>query len=235
MRKKERALWTGCAAAGVATLIMVILIMPYFPTEAAADVSGYGSPVIAFEFARTPADLIAVFGADTDVNRADRIAMMDQGNRWDFLFMTVYSLFGVMFGLAVRRTRVALGTIIVIAATVAGIADAVETRTLLAITAQITDGIAAPLGLASLWIPVTIKFFALALSILCAGLFLSTHEAVIWKALRALTVLAALMSVPALLAPTSLGWLLTLSVGIGWIVMLAYAGVMAARGVTSPR
>lgn len=225
----------ACAAAGVATLIISLIIMPLFPSSAAADVSGYGSPVIAFEFARTPADLAAVFGLDSDPFRASRMAMMDDGNRLDFLFMAVYSLFGAMFGFAVRSRRAGLGTVILVAAIIAGIADAVETRTLLSITAQMGEGIAVPVGLATLWLPVTIKFTALAVSVLCAGLYMASRAKPIWIALGALTVLAALMSVPALLATASYGALLSLSIGIGWIVMLAYALTRSVRGVTSPR
>lgn len=230
---KDRGLWRGCAAAGVAVLITVILIMPHFPTEAAADVSGYGSPIIAFEFARTPADLWAVFGGDGDPERAGRMAMMDQGNRWDFLFMTIYSVFGGMFGLAVRRRYKALGTIILVAAIAAGIADAIETRTLLSITAQLADGITSPAGLTTLWMPVTTKFIGLALSIIGAGVFLGAQASVAWKAFGALCVLAGLLSIPALLSPASLGSLLTLSVGIGWIIMLAYALTRSVRN-TNP-
>ncbi|WP_189498027.1 hypothetical protein [Algimonas arctica] len=206
--------------------------MPFFPTEAATVVSGYGSPVIAFEFARTPVDLVAVFGGDADPARASRLSMMDQGNRWDFLFMTLYSLFGAMFGLAVRRCRATLGTVILVAAIIAGLADAIETRTLLSITAQMTNGIANPAGLATLWVPVTIKFMGLALSIISAGLFLGSRKNVTWKALGALTVLSALLSVPALLSPAGLGNLLTPSIGIGWIIMLAYALTRSVKGVT---
>jgi hypothetical protein len=232
---KERVLWAACAASGIAVLITVILIMPFFPIEAATDISGYGSPVIAFEFARTPVDLVAVFGGDTDPARVGRIVMMDQGNRWDFLFMTIYSLFGAMFGLAVRHRKATLGTVILVAALIAGLADAVETRTLLSITAQMSDGIANPAGLATLWIPVTIKFIGLALSIICAGLFLGSRKNVTWKALGALTVLSALLSVPALLSPADLGNLLTPSVGMGWVVMLAYALTRSVKGATPTR
>lgn len=233
---KERGLWMLAGAAGLAVLITVILIMPYFPAQAAQDISGYGSPVIAFEFARTLADLIAVFGAEMDGERAERIAMMDQGNRLDFIFMMLYTLFGVLFGMAVRQTHRALGAVIIVAALIAGVADAVETRTLLLITAQMMDGMASqagtPKGLSMLWVPVTIKFIGIALSILCAGLFLGAHVNVTWKALGALTVLAALLSLPALLAPASLGHLLTPSVGVGWIVMLAFAATRTVPRIT---
>lgn len=233
---KERGLWMLVGLTGLAVVITITLIMPYFPAQAAKDVSGYGSPVIAFEFARTPADLITVFGADIDSERAGRILMMDQGNRLDFIFMTLYTLFGALVGMAVRQTRRALGTVIMAAALIAGIADAVETRTLLSITAQMMDGVASqaesPKGLSMLWVPVTIKFSSLALSILCAGLFLGSQASVTWKALGALTVLAALLSLPALLAPASLGYLLIPSVGVGWIVILAYAAAQTVQGFT---
>lgn len=232
---KEQGRWIGCAAAGVATLITAVFIMPHFPTDAAIDITGYGSPVIAFEFARTPADLTAVFGGDADPERAARMAMMDHGNRWDFLFMTVYSLFGALFGFAVRRRNATLGSIILVMAVLAGLMDAVETRTLLSITAQMRAGIAIPAGLATLWIPVTIKFVALAISIVGAGLFLASRAGLVWTTLGGLTILLALLNVPALLYPDRFGSLLTLSIGIGWIVMLAYAVTRSARGVTPPR
>lgn len=232
---KERGLWMGCAAAGVATLITAILIMPYFPTEAAVGITGYGSPVIAFEFARSPADLAAVFGGDADPERAGRIAMMDQGNRGDFLFMTVYSIFGALFGFAVRGQNAALGSVILVAAIIAGLMDAVETWTLLSITSQMNDGIATPAGLALLGMPVTTKFVALAISIVGAGLFLVSRVGFVWTTLGGLTILMALLCVPALFIPDRFGSLLTLSIGIGWIVMLAYAATRSARGVTLAR
>jgi hypothetical protein len=231
---KERGLWVACAAAGLIILIISSLIMSHFPSDAASDVSGYGSPVIAFEFARVPADLWAVFGVDGDPERARRISMMDHGNRSDFLFMTIYTIFGALFGMAARRRHVMLGSLIFVAAMIAGLADAVETRTLLSITAQITEGIITPDGLTSLWMPVTLKFIMLAVSIVGAGLFMMSRDGVIWTVLGAITVLAALLSLPALLSTVNLGYLLTMSVGLGWSLMLAYALTRCFRAQKTP-
>lgn len=231
---KERGLWVACAAAGLIILVMSSLIMSHFPSDAASDVSGYGSPVIAFEFARVPADLWAVFGVDGDPERARRIAMMDHGNRSDFLFMSIYTIFGALFGMAARRRYVMLGSVIFVAAVIAGLADMVETRTLLAITAQMTQGVTAPDGLATLWMPVTLKFIMLAVSIVGAGLFIMSRDGMIWTALGALTVLSALLSLPALLSTVNLGYLLTMSVGLGWSLMLAYALMRSFRAQRAP-
>jgi len=234
MRIKERGLWVACAAAGVIVLILSIMIMSHFPSDAGADVSGYGSPIIAFEFARIPADLVAVFGVDGDPERMRRIAMMDQGNQSDFLFMAIYTVFGALFGMAARRRHVLLGSVIFVAAMIAGLADMVETRTLLAITAQMAQDVAAPDGLTTLWMPVTLKFIMLAVSIVGAGLFMMSRDGMVWTALGALTVLAALLSLPALLSTASLGYLLTASVGLGWSIMLAYALTRSFRAQKAP-
>ena len=58
---------------------------------------------LCFEFARVPQDLINLFVTVDDPERMRRMAMMDAGNRWDFLFMTIYGMFGVFFDVAAAR------------------------------------------------------------------------------------------------------------------------------------
>jgi hypothetical protein len=234
-----RTFWIVCALLGMATIIVALAIFPMFPSDSASDVSGYGGVVYAFEFARVPKDLTDIFGLVDDPDRARRITMMDAGNRWDFLFMTVYGLFGVFFGVAAMRSVSKIWAWIAILAVIASVADLIETGTLLSLTEEMADGGTLFPSLHYLWIPVTIKFAALAASVMGAGLFIATRRGIVWNVLGALTVLASVLVIPGLIVPSAYGGLLGPAVGVGWIVMLAYAISVAIRRPTqlagSPR
>jgi len=229
-----RTLWIASALFGIATIIVALAIFPLFPSDAASDVSGYGGVVYAFEFARVPQDLTNIFGLADDPDRARRIAMMDAGNRWDFLFMTIYGLFGVSFGVAAARMESRIWAWIAVFAVIASVADLVETVTLLSLTEEMADGGTLFPGLHYLWIPVTIKFAALGVSVLGAGLYIVTRRVIILNILGALTLLASLLVIPALMVPSDYGGLLGPAIGVGWIVMLAYAIGDVIRGPTLP-
>lgn len=229
-----RTLWIACTLFGMATIIVALAIFPLFPSDAANDVRGYGGVVYAFEFARVPQDLTDIFGSADDPDRARRIAMMDGGNRWDFLFMTIYGLFGVFFGVAAARSGARIWSWIAVLAVIASVADVLETGTLLSLTKALTDGVTTFPSLHFLWIPVTIKFAALAVSVLCAGLFLATRRGIVWNIFGALTLLASLLVIPGLMAPSAYGGLLGPAIGVGWITMLAYAVTRSVRGPIPP-
>lgn len=222
-------LWIACSLAGLATLITAIFIMPMFPQEMAGDLQGFGAPVYAFEFARTPDDMIAIFGAADDPLRVERLAMMDRGNRWDFLFITLYTAFGVLFGLAAARTNAAMGRLVLLFAGMAGAADLVETGTLLALSEELADGGAALPGLGYVWIVASVKFAALSLSIIFASLFIARQGGKLWKLAAYAAILAVLLILPSLVAPARYASLLGLAVGLGWIVMLGFATTKAMK------
>lgn len=234
MGKTEHRLWIGCVSLGLMTLCLALFILPMFPSDAAGDVSGYGGAVYAFEFAHSASDLIAVFGAESDPERDRRIAMMDSGNRWDFLFMSTYTLFGIFFGLAIRKTTPGLGSRLVAIALIAGFADMLETRALLSITADLRSGVMTPMALHDLWVPVRVKFAALLMSVCAAGFFLISTQSKIWKVLGSFAALAALLSLPALWQPDRYGAVLGLSIGAGWTLMLVFAAMRVKTGLTTP-
>ena len=231
---RDRTLWIACAAAGLGVMVIVVLIMPLFPADSAGDIQGYGSPVYAFEFARSPADVAAVFGSSDDPERARRLAMMDQGNRWDFLFMTIYTLFGALFGWAVQKGGGAIGYSIIAAAIVAGLADAIETVTLLSITADMRVGVDQPAGLGILYLPVFTKFFAMSASIIAAGLYLARREAWSWRIVSICGLMVGNAAIVFTLFHGQLGRYIGIMIGIGWIIMLAYALTRSARPLTPP-
>jgi hypothetical protein len=74
---------------------------------------------VAFEFIETKEEVIDLFGQTDDENRNSRIKNMDLGNRLDFIYMFLYSLFLFCFswkcaGLSRKRIFL-LGTIISVA------------------------------------------------------------------------------------------------------------------------
>lgn len=231
----EQTLWKLCAASGVATLIASLLIFPLFPADAAMDVSGYGGPVYAFEFAGSKADLTAIFGTEEDPDRARRLAMMDRGNLWDFGFMTLYGLFGLCFGWAILKNGVRFGRLIMGFALLGSVSDLIETGTLLALSEEFAaDGSALP-GLTYLRMVVTLKFAAIGSVIGLAGLYLWGRAASHWRWAGAACCVSALILLLGLVQPASYGAILGLGIGIGWIIMLAYAIRYAVKGATPPR
>src|SRR3546814_17684192 len=72
--------WYGALAFGIATLLFGIKLAAAFPATGAGFADGYGSPVIAFEFVRGQAALLAVFGPESDPMQVARLAAMRAGN-----------------------------------------------------------------------------------------------------------------------------------------------------------
>ncbi|MGB3456716.1 MAG: hypothetical protein WBA35_10175 [Litorimonas sp.] len=212
------------AVAGVAALIVALLILPMFPADAAGDIAPYKAPIYAFEFAGTPADLVAIFGDVGDPQRARRLDAMDVGNRWDFLFMAIYTAFGALFGWAADRSGLRYGSLVLLAAIVAGLADAVETRFLLSITESLREGQSPGPALSWLFIPVTAKFGGIAAVLLGAwGIMRGAAPGRVWTFASYAALLA---GVATLLfgfgwAPGTLD--VGTAIGAGWLVMIAFA------------
>ena len=66
--------WFATFLFGVAVLLFGASLSGIFPASGHAVEPGYGSPVLAFEFARSQDDLVAIFGADTDPLQDERVA-----------------------------------------------------------------------------------------------------------------------------------------------------------------
>lgn len=223
---KSNRYWRLCAGGGALVIALAAILGSTFPKEGAGFASGYGTPVIAFEMAKTPEDLEAVFGLPGDPLRPQRLHAMNAGNRLDFGFMLAYGTFIVCFFLAAwgdDRRRVwlcfaALGV-------VAGLADAVETTTLL--------NLAADLGNASylqmLPYPVWTKFLALMGAGIGAGWFLVERHRGLWLALGALSLLSASTVALGFYAPASFTGLMGSGIAIVWGVQWIYALTRVAR------
>lgn len=222
---KSKGLWTAAALFGLATAGLAALIFPTFPTDGHAISEGYGGAVYAMEMARTPADLIAVFGPEGDPARSARIIAMDRGNLWDYAFMPAYAGFmGLFLWAAFRETGRRMFAVFAVIGALSGVADAVENLILLGLTKNLA---AAPL-VEWLAYPVWIKFFAIALAIGAAGVFMMGRSR-FWTVLGTLTLLASLAVPLSFVDASRFGHVAGSGIGIAWVLMLSFAGAKAVK------
>ena len=216
---KTRKLWVTVTILGLLTAALAGLIFPYFPENGYAISAGYGGAVYAFEMARVPADLIAVFGPKTDPEHAARIAAMDKGNLWDYAFMPAYALFMTTFlWAAYQETGRKVWTFFAGIGLLSGFADAIENAILLGITANFET---APF-LSLLAFPVWIKFFSITLAVAAAGIFIFQQKHV-FKIAGLLTALSMIAVFMAFYDASRFGALSGQAIGIAWGIMLIYA------------
>lgn len=87
--------WTVLSIArclGVLTLVMGFALHFIFPAEMSWTYSGVKTPVVAFEFAQTPAEIFQMFGSDIE-KRDAIVKSMNRGNYIDFIFIAIYAGF----------------------------------------------------------------------------------------------------------------------------------------------
>ncbi len=201
-------------------------MMPIFPAEGAGYASGYGQPVFAFEMATSTAGLQKVFGDLDDPERPGRIAAMDRGNRWDYLFMFVYGGFVCTYFVAVaRQTDRKLWWLIASLGIFAAFSDGVENAILLGITPNIE----AVTNLSLLAYPVWIKFLSLMVAGIAAGVHLCVQPQTVWKVLGIVAAVGVLPVLAAFYAPDRFGYLVGNGITITWVIQLFYAITQSIR------
>jgi hypothetical protein len=90
MSKLEKYAVIGAALLGSTTLLLGVVMLFIFPSTAQLT-EGFRTPIIAFEFAKTDADLAFLSGSD-EIARENR-QKMDNGHRWDTVFPFAYAGF----------------------------------------------------------------------------------------------------------------------------------------------
>ena len=105
-----RLAWRLAFIAGLVILVLTFLSMRQEPARSCGGLQENYAPIIAFELARTGADLQALFGASDSACRIELIARMDAVNWVDVLvFIPLYAFFMVCFflGVAPRDAKLA--------------------------------------------------------------------------------------------------------------------------------
>jgi hypothetical protein len=183
----------------------------------ANEVCGRAPNLIAFELARSVAQINTVFAETTPGCRDAMAKAMNQMNRLDLpLFMSVYAIFMVsaaLFESAKSRQRRWLWALL--AAGVALLGDLIETGVLLQITDNLDDPgeYIGPL-IVSTWI----KWLALGIF---AGLVavLTLQQSPRRWVIGLVNLAAAALTVLALVAPATFGLWMSLALGAGWFVI----------------
>lgn len=182
-------------------------------------------PIIAFELARTGADLHAIFG-DPGPCRDGIVAALDRVNHLDLaLFIPAYGAFLVAWFLGLGDGRTRLVRAGVALAVLAMVGDVLENACLLGLTPDLDPTSS---WLALLPFATAIKWLALGAVGLVAALVLVTRA---WprQLAAAVCTLAAIDTAMAMADPSAFGPTVALGVGASWLVMLVTGGLRLRR------
>lgn len=113
-----------------------------FPQDAPYMAPRFSSPIVFFEFIQSPFEVESFFGVtDYDFDSEKMIADMDNGNRLDFVFAFIYSLFFFLFFKQLaHESEQKWYKIGMLLAILALLGDVMENIQLLNITANIETG-----------------------------------------------------------------------------------------------
>lgn len=94
-----------CGFVGLAVIAMSIALLFVFPSKSniVSMPEGFINPIVAFEFAETQADIELLFGDSDFLDRSKIIKAMDMGNKLDYIYMLLYSLFLGLFSLTCAK------------------------------------------------------------------------------------------------------------------------------------
>jgi hypothetical protein len=227
-----RAAFRISFAAGLLVLAVTLFSATQAPVQPCGNLPQNYAPIIAFELARSPADLDAIFGTQepcrtTVVERMDAINLVDV-----LVYIPVYGVFMAFFFLGMRGRHASLGTLGFRIAVAAALGDFAENACLMNLTPQLDP--------ASIWFTLLpwatgIKWLGLGVAgAIAAAIFVKSSGARLWNYLAALLCAAAFLStVAAIAAPAMFGPLVSLGVGLSWLVYLVTAGAASFRPVAS--
>lgn len=225
-----RAAFRISFAAGLLVLAVTLFSVAQQPVRPCGNLPQNYTPIIAFELARSAADLEAVFGTQEPC-RSAVVERIDAANLVDVLvYIPAYGVFMAFFFLGMRARHASLGTLGFRIAVVAALGDYAENACLMNLTPQLDP--------ASVWFALLpwatgIKWLGLgAAAALAAAIYVKSSSARLWNSLAALLCAAASLStVAAIVMPSMFGPFVGLGVALSWLVYLMTAGSSAFRPV----
>ena len=175
------------ATFGIATVILGLIMLFVFPSSAELS-AGFRTPIIAFEFAKTDADL-AFLSGDSAMARLNR-KKMNAGHRWDMVFPFAYAGFVALLLLqSVKRGQYWLALAIPIALLIIPF-DLRENTILLAITNALDNSASTEVLLQELHVATWLKWGALGISIAALAVGSIAEKARLSASLAAVTSLS---------------------------------------------
>jgi hypothetical protein len=216
MTVSVKRLWLGCLAAGIATVAIATWFRAATPAQGCGGPLEGTPPLLAFQFARSPDDLLRVFGSAGTGCRAAMVAAIDRMDTVDLVaFIPAYGLFLLLFLLAIAARPLTHLARLAIAALLGALAfDVMETATQL----RMTRDLDAVTDFRLLAAASTAKFMLLGTVALLGGLLA-------WGARHRIAGVAMLAGGGWALVALALGLLPMLAAGHGlaWIAALALA------------
>lgn len=225
-----RAAFRISLAAGLLVLAVTLFSATQEPVRPCGNLPQNYAPIIAFELARSAADLDAIFGTQEPC-RSEVIQRIDAINLVDVLvYIPAYGVFMAFFFLGMRARHASLGTLGFRIAIIAALGDFAENACLMNLTPQLDP--------ASLWFALLpwatgIKWLGLGVAAaIAAAIYVKSTGARLWNLLAALMCAAAFLStVAAMAVPSMFGPLVGLGVALSWLAYLVTAGAAAFRTV----
>lgn len=227
-----RAAFRISLAAGLLVLAVTVMSALSEPPRPCGTLPQNYAPIIAFELARSAADLEAIFGT-TEPCRAAMIERMDAVNVVDVLvYIPVYGAFMAFFFLGMRGRNAALGTLGFRISIVAILGDYAENLCLMSLTPALDP--------TSVWFALlpwatAVKWLALGVAAaIAAVIYFRAAGARVLNIFAGLVCAAAFLSTVAAMAmPAQFGPLVGLGVGLSWLVYLFTAAAAAWRPVVA--
>lgn len=228
---QPRTAWRICLGAGLVILVLTFMSGQQSLAKPCGALPDNYAPIVAFELARSEADLQLIFGQPGSDCRNEVIARMDSINWLDVLvFIPVYGAFLVGFFLGARAWNMSLANIGVKLALVAVVTDYVENLCLMQLTPDL-DATSAWLALLP-W-ATGAKWLALGAAAGLAGFIFITIKprTFLIAAVPAALVcfIALLMAIAALTLPVRFGPVLSPAIGASWVIFLFTALTQALR------
>jgi hypothetical protein len=201
------------AGAAVLALVMASTVMP--PPRCGTLPSSY-PPIIAFELARTEADLLAVFGPPGRCRDA-MVEAMDAANLLDLAaFMPAYGLFLVAWFWSRRRAHPRAAAAGAALSIVAVVADAIENACLVGLTPGLD---ATSPWLARLPWATGAKWIGLGAAAIASAAILARGGRAA-KVGAAVSLAAPVVAVGAVAAPSTFGPIVTPGIALAWVACL---------------
>lgn len=229
-----RAAFRISFAAGLLVLAVTLLSATQVPVRPCGNLPQNYAPIIAFELARSEADLHAIFGTQEPC-RATVVERMDAINLVDVLvYIPVYGVFMAFFFFGMRSRNAALSTLGFRVCVVAALGDFAENACLMNLT-PVLDPSSAWFALLP-W-ATGVKWLGLGVAgAIAAAIHVKSTGARAWNIVAACMCAAAFLStVAAIAAPAKFGPIVSLGVGLSWLAYLITVSAAAFRPLAAER
>jgi len=187
INKVQEYIFISSALFGLATIVLAIIMLFTFPMSAELT-EGFRTPIIAFEFAKTEADLSFLSGS-SELNRLNRESM-DAGHQWDMFFPFAYAGFIALMLLKLARGGQGFAWLGVLFALLIIPFDLNENQTLLQITAALEHSSSVEILLQELHTATWLKWGAIGISVAVLAFGFLANKEYSSAALSALTALS---------------------------------------------